>query len=470
MTINFSVVSGASVPQNYSWDIGNPFESAITTISAFSTSTYISGYAPGLKVIFRNTSELPPNYINFNYIWNFGDYYNDINNVVSLSTFSGAEHTYIMPGKYNVSLTVKQTQLNFPIDPNLQECLGKYDIQWYWNQLLSTSLNNITWDDTVCEGPKSKWWDSEYVSLQRHGILWSWYYLKTNQVNPVRWEQTKTSTIYEKKWAFEPNNTIRIVPDASFLNPTNTLENTEIKIGIVELIEIPPEAQLQCFTSSLTGVSPYTVTLSPRRSIAGSFPIDRIDWDFNDGSPIRTVTRYSVPDPEIFTFTNALFDDIKDPRNYDAIYTYIRDNNYSLFYPSITCYSSNTFTKNSCSLTIGPILLPELIDNIEIIKQRNTENGIIYACLADSKLFFSIQNVNLSATTIPINIPQNTLINNYNLPNVYFGNPGTGYPVFYNPRPLYIPPDVNFNFVILERDEPRYPEPILTESGLLLKI
>jgi len=470
MIANFTILSGLTVPSNYTWDLGLPLETPLTTTTAFTTTNYISGYAPGLKILIRNTSTELPGYEYLEYLWNFGDYYNDINNIVSLSAFSGIEHLYIMPGKYTISLTLKQTKLTPPIDPLAHTCIGKYNIRWFWDDLLSTQLNNVTWDDTQCTGTKAKWWDSEYQCIQKHCKVWSWINLKENTDTPIKWEETKTNTAFEKKWVYEPNDTICSIPDATFLNTLNAVESTTIKTGIVEVLEISPKAKLQCLTAPLTGISPYTVILSPRTSVAGSFPIDRIDWDFNDGTPIKTVSRYVTPDSSIFTFTNNIFDDPKDPRNYDAVYTYIRNKNYSLFYPSLTCYSSNTFAKDSCSLAIGPILLPSLLANVHIIKQRNTNYGILYAGLTQSKLFFTVQNSKLSATSITINTPQNPLINNYIIPNVYFGNPGVRYPLLYNPRPFYIPPDVDFEYLILEDGELRYPEPILTEDNLLIKI
>ena len=466
MIADFTILSGSTVSNNYTWDIGIPFNSAATTTTAYTTTNYISGYAPGLNVLFRNTSTESTGYDYVEYIWNFGDYYNDTNNVVSLSTFSGAGHLYIMPGKYTVSLTLKQTKLIPYIDPEARTCIGKYDIRWFWNELQCNQLNSLTWNETECASTKPKWWDSEYQCFQKHCKVWNWSELKQSADNPVKWEQTKTETVFEKKWAYEPNTTICSVTDAEFLNTQKTIENTIIKTAIVEVFEIPPKAKLQCLTTSLTGVSPYEVILSPRTSLAGSFPIDRIDWDFNDGSPIKSVSRHTSPDTSIFTFTNAFFDDPKDPRNYNAVYSFRRDTDYSLFYPSITCYSSNTTTKDACSLAVGPILLPSLLDDIKIVKQRNTEKGALYACLANSELFFVVQNLSLSATPVTINTPQNTLINNYTIPNIYFGNPGTNYPSQNNPRPFYLEPDVDFPYIILEDS----PEPILTEDNLLIKV
>lgn len=468
MISNFSIVSGETVPNNYVWDIGIPLNSIATSTSAYSTSEYISGYAPGLRVIFENTSDILPGYEYVNYIWNFGDYYNTTNNIISLSAYSGVEHLYLMPGKYNVSLTIKQTKLVPALTPQTTTCIGKYDVQWLWNELQATKLNDITWDESKCDGDKAKWWDSEFQCLQKHCKVWSWTDLKFNATNPVTWEQTKLNTEFEKKWAYEANDIICTVDNANFLNTLDVAEYTTVKTAIVEVFEISPKARLISLTTPVTGYSPYQVTLSPKTSIAGSFPIDRIDWDFNDGSPIKTVTRYNTPDLNIFTFTNSLFDDPKDPRNYDAVYTYKRDlNSYSVFYPSITCYSANTSKTDACSITIGPILLPPLDGDFEILRTRNTQQGSIYALTVNNNLFFGIKNNSIQIQPAVLNVPSNTLLNNYIVTNFYYGNPGIGYPPITNPRPLYIPPAVDFNYLTVE-EVPKIP--ILTEDKVLIKV
>lgn len=469
MIANFTVLSGETVPENYVWDIGLPFTSTATSTTAYSTTEYISGYAPGLKVVFENTSTIESGYEYINYIWNFGDYYNTTNNIVSLSAYSGVEHLYLMPGKYNVSLTIKQARLVPTVDPQSKTCIGKYDIRWFWDELLCEKQNNITWNETECNGSKAKWWDSEYACLQKHCKVWSWHDLKLSANNPVTWEQSKFNTEFEKKWAYEANDIICTVNDANFLKTLDVLEYTTIKTAVVEVVEQPPKARLICLTAPITGYSPYTVALSPKASITGSFPIDRIDWDFNDGTPIKTATRYSTPDLTYFSFTNTFFDDPKDPRNYDAIYTYKRNiNSYSVFYPSITCYSANTSKTDACSISIGPILLQPLQEDFKVLKTRNTDQGILYAFSVDKNLFFGVKNNTLTPVlSIIPSIPQNALLNNYIVTNFYYGNPGLNYPPITNPRPFYIPPDVDFNYLTVE-EPPQIP--LLTEDNILIKV
>ena len=119
MTTDFEIISGTTVPQNYFWDIGNPLETTPTTVIADSTTQYISGYAPGLKVLFKtNISNLIyagfPN-VSATYTWNFGDYYNSANNLAVLPCQEVVEHTYIMPGKYSVRLTNVQAKEEQPL-------------------------------------------------------------------------------------------------------------------------------------------------------------------------------------------------------------------------------------------------------------------------------------------------------------------------------------------------------------------
>jgi len=469
MTVNFKILSANTVPVNYRWDFGNPFESFTTTTTAYTTTDYVSGYAPGVKVYFENTSILNEGNDYTNFIWNFGDYYNSTNNVVSLSEYSGTEHLYLMPGKYTVTLTAKQTKLLPYIDPKSKICIGKYDIRWFWDDLLSDKLNNLTWDNTLCVSDTfPKTWNDEFTCLQKHCKIWSWHETKQDGATPITWEQSKNEYRFEKKWTYEANDTICSVPDANHLKTLDITESVIIKTGVVEVFETSPKAALQCLTTSITGTSPYTVTLSPKPSITGSFPIDQIDWDFGDGTPIKTVNRHTIPDTNIFIYSNSYFDDPKDPRNYDALYTYKRKlNDYSVFYPSITCYSSNTFKADSCSMTIGPILLPQLDGILNVTKIRNTDNGILYAYTIDKKLFFAVQNPLQPDAAIQINTPQNTLINNFTTPNYYFGNKGLGYPVTTNPSTFYVPPNVSFNYLTIE-EIPQYP--VLTQDNNLIKV
>jgi len=370
-----------------------------TWIKANATTSYISGYAPGLKVVFDNNSTAnnpPTNSIDndINYNWNFGDYYNDSGNLVSLSCTTPIEHIFIMPGKYSVSLTQTQTitvsTIQAIITP-LDRCLQKYCKYWIWEKLACSNL-----------------------------------------ANRVTWEQAKTNNVFQKRWFYEPSEYL-----CNFNTTLSTSTNTQTstKQYIVEVKEILPTAQLHCETRPYTGIYDLTVRLSPLATKTGSFPIDRIDWDLGDGTPIKTVVRQgsNSTDPELVN-TRSYVDDPLCPRNFDIVHTYSRDINiYPVFYPSITAYSGNTGSYSSCSTTIGPIYLPTLSANeIKFLKSKNNSSGVLYSIQCNNTCSF-VTNTSSSQNnifpTIPTR-PSNSLQDSYNLPVLYSGNNGTTYQIY----------------------------------------
>ncbi len=138
---NFWAISAETVDSSYRYD-GTP----ITTIDVTSVPNgvyidssdiqyhFVSGYAPNLTVWFQDSSEAHTFPIS-SYHWNFGDPYNEgpsdiysiSSNYFTISTTSHtgnfndgywttntqshtAKHTYIMPGTYDVTLTVKASE------------------------------------------------------------------------------------------------------------------------------------------------------------------------------------------------------------------------------------------------------------------------------------------------------------------------------------------------------------------------
>jgi hypothetical protein len=442
MNTNFVIYNAETVPSNYSWDNGLPFV-GINTANAYATTSYTSGYAPGLKVLFYNRdSQSDFGFDEISYNWDFGDYYNDTNNNISLSCTSLVEHTYIMPGIYTVSLRHIQSRRRTNLDPSVQArlCLGKYDVNWYWSNLECGKLQQATWDQTMCVPPSSvtsprpKWWDSETQCFQRYCKFWSWYDLAnySDSENPIRWSETITDADFEKLWMFENNETNCTAIRAQFLDTVEVKEQNAILPLCVEVIELPPVAEISCTTTPV-GITPHTVTLSPTGCQPGSFSIDRIDWDLGDGTPVFTHTRYAPPSGSNIHYNGKYPSDINDVRNYDIIHTYVRDaKSYPVFYPSLTCYSANTNTKDSCSTTVGPISIPNL-SNIVLVKARNTVRGNLYAFDINNSLAFTTTTPTTGELLIPL-IPKDRLLITSTTTNPYFGNPNNNlYPPIYTP-------------------------------------
>lgn len=467
MTTDFYIVSGTTVPKNYFWDIGNPLETTPTTVIADSTTQYISGYAPGLKVVFKsNIQDLiysNASNISSTYIWNFGDYYNSTNNnIVFNCKDSIVEHTFIMPGKYSVSLTNIQAKDNLPEEPTAEDsvCLGRYNIGWYWNNLECGVARQTTWDETMLTPPvtavnrRSKKWDEEGKCLQRYCKNWTWKDLNCNGRNPIFWYQTYEYGDYFKRWEYETNN---IACDPLDI-PRATVDVTEqiaLKPFIVEVIEVKPTAIISSKVYPLTGYSPYKITLSPAYTKTGSFPIDRIDWNPGDGSPIKTITRYTPPDSNYFIYNNTYFSDPQDPRNYDFVYIITRNaNNYPIFYPSLTCYSASTNSSDSCSVVVGPILLQTQNEPIQLLKAKNTTKGDFYGIEIDKNLtILSTSNSEAASTPLIPTVPTSPVKHIIdNAPIIYFGNTGDNYPPAYIPDCEYIPSAPNLFYLATEEN------------------
>lgn len=466
MIADFSIYSGITVPSNYSWDKGEPIDgSVVTTTTAYSTQTYISGYAPGLKVTFLNQSIEEAKYKLIDYNWNFGDFYNDENNTIALSCLSYVDHTYIMPGKYTVTLLMTQAQKEEDqqpelINPNDLICRGKGGIKWQWNALSAT--NCITWNGAECQqytglpiiSGYDKWWTDELQCLQKYCKLWSWAALKQGYIffspqifpnkpitdNPVTWKETKYNQNFEKKWMYEAvGNKCKV----DIVNIPAALEQTKILEYAVEVFEIPPSAGISCFTQTAAKNSPLTVRLSPSACIPGSFPIDRIDWNFGDGSPIKIISRYTplTSDSEIIN-TKIFSSDPEDIRNFDVLHTYtVNKNSYPIFYPSLTCYSANTNTSDSCSTVVGPILLQPITQDIQLIKSKNTLKGTVYAFNVDKNIVFTTTaNITSNQQTVPVNEPsapnKNSIYNTLQSFGYNGGIPPNTYPKYFTPSCL----------------------------------
>ena len=411
MTTEFAIVSAYTVSKDYSWDLGIPLTgSNVEILPIFSTTTGVTGNAPGIKVNFKNNSITDSGFANRLFVWDFGDFYNLETNFLAVTCTTDVEHTYIMPGEYSVTLYHLQSRIrqDFDFSENGTYCKGKYDIRWFWDNMLQLSA---TWDQTSCRGQYAKWWDNELACFSKYCKFWNWYDLQCASIsgsNPVTWEQTYSlGGLYPKRWVFEANDTICKVPqDATFIDTLVSNVQVYTATATVKVEENLPVANLYSLTQPITGITPYTVQLTPRASIAGSYSINRIDWLPGDGTPTKTVWRYKTPDATIFTYTNAFSADPADPRNYDLIHTYKRSlSSYPVFYPSIKVYSECTNTIDGCSITLGPISLSSISGQTHLLKSQNLNNSNLYALEFNNNVAFVTTETSSSTTKVSPNIP-----------------------------------------------------------------
>ena len=354
MNTGLAIISGQTVPSTYSWDNGVPFSGKTgTSVNVTNTVPIISGYAPGLRVVFKNTSSNEYSYnITEKYEWAFGDYYNSANNILSLACPNNVEHIYVMPGTYSVKITHTKTETPTIIDPSLRHCQGLYNYQWYWDNLMPGLAQAVTWDDLLPNAKLAKTWGNESACFDKYCSFWSWSNLATGGTNPYTWEDTSNAGggKYPKRWEGNEGNDGASCSNTTAV-PVQTVSAVDATlVGIIQVLEIPPIANMAVvnngvLVSTTYGISPLTVQLTPRIIKAGSFPIDRIDWDMGDDTGLFTVTRYTTADPSIFKFTGQYSNDLLDPRNYDVMYTYTRNSKqYATYYPSLTAYAGSTGT------------------------------------------------------------------------------------------------------------------------------
>lgn len=340
MTTSFTVISGNSVPSNYSWDKGTPFSSTSPAVSTnlLPVNNIITGYAPGVKIFFKNNSSLSTTTttttaISSLYSWDFGDYYNHQNNNYTTPCSGNISHTYIMPGTYTATLTRYETLSQYiPKTDSTREA-----------QIIINTITEITPPVQVCV---------------------------VNEITPVA--------------------------------------------GLT-------------YIGNFYGTAPLSVRLTSRTTKAGSLPIDKIVWDFGDGSPLLTVSRYATAENSFLIKSGAFNLDPEDPRNYDPIHIYQRSfNTYAVFYPSITAYSSSTNICDTCSIPIGPIYFPS-INQINVLKSKQTSYGSFHAIEVNNNISFIRTLSSTNTQTINPTTPPNPIRDFDNQTVLYNGNPGSDY-------------------------------------------
>lgn len=245
----------------------------------------------------------------------------------------------------------------------------RHPLSWQWYNFLCTPLSGNTRNDSIqwlsagFQQEKQFTWKNSFgpcINLPIEGITWRWNNLKVPPlsatigerllVKQITWDEISQNSPKATTWDFAKNN-------CSTVGTIVLSANKQVitKKALVRVKEIPPTAYLT-IEQPEDRLSPLTVRLSPKNTICGSFPIEKIVWDLGDGSPLIEQKRWSNTLEKPFVFSGDLSDDYEDPRNYDIVHSYVRtENTPSTFYASITAYSANTYTSDSAAVMVGPL-------------------------------------------------------------------------------------------------------------------
>jgi len=162
--------------------------------------------------------------------------------------------------------------------------------------------------------------------------------------------------------------------------------NESIQPFYVYVAEIYPDC---CFEirSPLSGVSPHTINFLASCVTPGSFPICRLDWDWGDGTPTESISRFPYPTAsnlnQVLTSVSAFPYDPNDPRNYLISHTFTNTNVIpATFSVTLSVYACNTNSASICiGQSVGPIIYPyDVIEPRHLIKSRyqNSNNDVVY--------------------------------------------------------------------------------------------
>ena len=257
-----------------------------------------------------------------------------------------------------------------------------------------------TWEDAIFQGPQQVTWDNAFgPCLETRTKDTSWRWNKVKQYSDellnqrVTWKKTKPDELLPRKWKqIRGAGCLEVVPLLSAHKIVTTQE------AFIKILEIPPTAYVHIEHETSPKTSPYTVQLSPRYVRCGSFPIEKIVWDFGDRSPLLEQTRYNLNKNAPFVYSDQFGFDVEDPRNFDVVHTYYRTAvDSSCFYPSLTAYASSTNTADCAAVIIGPLEF-EVNDakDFHLLQNKLTEKGTAYFGQLNNNI--SMWNHRLSAS------------------------------------------------------------------------
>ncbi len=360
---------------NYTWDL-----ELSSNITLFDTKNYyVSGTAPFTRVTFSTVGSsdavIPEGYTEIDkYVeWDFGDVFNIKNNklLTQYNDIKGVCHTYISPGVYNAKCTLFQVYKKITDIPNTRwldyKQTGVNQLQWLSASANSTSQYSRWLPATACFTGCSAW---SIRNLSSDTYIWENLSFYGNI--PTNWSK------------YYACNTDSVVVSAT------PVLRKDISVTIDE---IKPQAYIN--TQIDSGVNQITATFSPSGCSVGSFPIEEIVWNFDDGNT-TTVNRHDeLSSKDYLYFNNVNPNDPKDPRNYNIKHVYSTNNIGEVYYPYLTVYSSNTYSSDSACDSIGPLKYTSS-DGIDLLNIRVDNNKILFASKYRNSVFFNALNTNIS--------------------------------------------------------------------------
>jgi hypothetical protein len=280
----------------------------------------------------------------------------------------------------------------------------KSPLSWQWYNYKCSSPGNpdntaVTWLSAGFQQPGQLTWTQAAgpcIELtQQSQVNWRWEKITASGrqfTSLITWDETKSSESGNATWDFVAQNCT-----GSVTTTISSSVQTITKQAYIRVLEIPPTAYLRAIQSE-DRESPLTVRLSPRDTLCGSFPIERIVWDLGDGSPLLTQRRWSNTLDQPFVYAglqyqtssevSPLDQDYQDPRNYDVIHTYIRTGASDFcFYPSITAFASSTNSSDCAAAMVGPIKLASSSgSSFKLLHNELTDHGKVIVGQVDNNI------------------------------------------------------------------------------------
>jgi len=439
--ISLDTTNITTVLPNYSWDNGSPLLKNNADFYVNSINRQIlKGYAPyttvtftitgGSKIQSGKTSDV---FLTYN-DWDFNDHYNSLENKTTTiqQDTASVTHTFCMPGTYNISVLAREIYRVYttPTYDFLGESCKSQGAYWRWSDTLLNRTDARTWNNTI--SARRTWVDPE-ACVDQYCVSWAWYQLTSDlsavnshydskqritvyDSHAVTWWEALDVNVYSKTWHTQGVPDDRVCSQFTY-NYYLSTAYTAVHPGYhIEVLEIPPRANVYCTADTYLSAVPVIATLCADGTVAGSFPIQKIVWDFDDGSDLFVVNREdvtSISALDIITYNKSFSSDPLDPRNYSVKHTYARTD-IDTFYPSITAYSCNTNTSDSCSTRLGPVSAYHVSsDNFQLINARANNNSIILASNYKNALHLHKLNTTQSTSyeTLTVNTPKNKIRN-----------------------------------------------------------